>query len=241
MKINIMSNDQKFNIEINEAISKLFKSGKNEFKKSYNYVPNYLAEQILTNKNINSKFINFNFEKWNRSAKYSLLRYCFNKINEENRYLGILELELTNFQYSHLKLSKLKLVDKIGKDIYEKYYNNIINYINNIDLMNVSKNEIDFVKKCLKISSNANIKYYPKYIEFMLMFNFNVNIPIYKLRYIIENNYSDLAYRYISSLSINKKINLFKKLICYNKNIFLDFFNNYNDNSFNKYVMLHNL
>ena len=55
MKINIMSNDQKFNIEINEAISKLFKSGKNEFKKSYNYVPNYLAEQILTNKNIFGK------------------------------------------------------------------------------------------------------------------------------------------------------------------------------------------
>lgn len=241
MKITINTKGKTINMEVNEAVDKLLSSGKNEIKNSINYTPNYLAKQILTNENIDAEFINSKFKKYHRSSKYMLLRYCFDKLSEENRYLGILDLEINKFRYSHADLSKSELVNAIGEDNYNKYYL-VVDFIKNVNMDYIktfSKENINILKNFFRVLS---VSHYYRYLDFMQTFNFKIDVSIFDLYYTAKDH-SSIVYKYISSMNTNKKIKLFKNLLRYPdyRKGFINFFNNNNDNSFNEFLALNNM
>lgn len=84
-------------------------------------MPIIKGKKIVNNLNISIDFLNKGFKSRQRYLKYLYLKYAFNYLTEENKIIGLSELEENNYQYCHCDLNKNTLIKSIGIDNYNKY------------------------------------------------------------------------------------------------------------------------
>lgn len=160
-----------------EIINEIFKTGNKRF--GITIMPKDMYHLYQHNKDIKNiitpELINDDFDKWNLSAQYYLLYHHFDKLNDENKYKGILRLVVNNWRYSGMQFSQRDLSSKVGRLNFDKYHIWLDLQCLNILTINkdmMTEQQFNLLGELLEIYSHSlNPNGYCKYLQFMMQYD----------------------------------------------------------------------
>lgn len=225
-----------------ENINKLFDNKPNDLKKT-NGIPEKLARKILT-EDTDYEYINRIFLDIGNTAKYFIIKYCFDELNETNKTFAICYIRC-NMCYKQYKVLYQILKKRLGEKKYKQYLK-LFNYISNLSGLKMKNtlndNELKLIEKALKEYKYVN---YPGYLLNMIAFDFKIkNIDYEYFPYLLSmNKHYDLLVKYIKNASNIGRNKIFAEMNedIEMKPVFMEFCERYDIKGFKEYCALNNL
>lgn len=247
MIIQITYKKQIFEMELMEAVEKLFDNKKCEFKNTKNVIPDILARKILTY-NIDPDYINKRFSKGRVEVRFTIFKYCFDKLTELNKFKGFIEWKAGI--YRSMEHNPEYTETCIGYKNYRKYNNEYLLFKNINDKLESFKREHFTDEKFnfyIKVFENyANINYIA-YLKFMQHFNLKIKKMHYGTIITSMSSYREYNHPYIlkliPQLTDGQKNVLLKKALedRFCKEKFFEFCKKYNVEEFMEAIMLYSI